>query len=32
MWNNPERLKDVVIHLGDMHAFMENFGVAGKFV
>lgn len=32
VWNNPITLKNVIIHLGDMHAFMENFSVVGKFV
>lgn len=32
VWNNPNEFKNVIIHLGDMHAFMENFAVVGKFV
>ena len=31
-WNYPERLKNVVIHLGDFHFLKENFNVIGKIV
>ena len=25
IWNNPDEFKDVIIHLGDFHAFMHFF-------
>ena len=32
IWNNSVEFAKVVIHLGDLHAFMEFFGVIGKLV
>ena len=32
IWNNPDGFKDVIIHLGDFHAFMHFFSNCGKFV
>ena len=32
IWNNPDEFKDVIIHLGDFHAFMHPFSNCGKFV
>ena len=32
VWNNPIEFKNVIIHLGDMHGFMEFFGNIGKAV
>lgn len=32
VWNNPEKFKQVVIHLGDFHGMMEFFGVIGKII
>ena len=32
IWNNKEEFKDVLIHLGDLHGFMEFFGMMGKLV
>ena len=31
IWNNPDGFKDVIIHLGDFHAFMHFFSNCGKF-
>ena len=31
-WNNPERFKNVIIHLGDFHAMQELFGIIGKII
>ena len=25
IWNNPDKFKDVIIHLGDFHAFVHFF-------
>ena len=32
IWNDPERWKRIIIHLGDFHSFMAFFGVIGKFI
>ena len=32
IWNNSDEFKDVIIHLGDFHAFMLLFSNCGKFV
>ena len=32
IWNNPDEFEDVIIHLGDFHAFMHFFSNCGKFV
>ena len=32
IWNNSVEFAKVIIHLGDLHAFMEFFGVIGKLV
>ena len=32
IWNNAEEFKKVLIHLGDLHGFMEFFGMVGKLV
>ena len=31
-WNNVEKFKNVIIHLGDFHAMQELFGIIGKIV
>ena len=30
VWNNADEFKTVLIHLGDLHGFMEFFGMIGK--
>ena len=30
--NNPDEFEDVIIHLGNFHAFMDFFSNGGKFV
>ena len=32
LWNNPEKFKTVIIHLGDLHGFMHFFGNIGKYI
>ena len=32
VWTNPERFKNVVIHLGDFHFIKENFQVSSHLV
>ena len=32
VWSNPERFKNVVIHLGDFHFIKENFQVSPHLV
>ena len=32
LWNNESEFKNVLIHLGDLHGFMEFFGMIGKMV
>ena len=32
IWNDPERWKRIIIHLGDFPSFMAFFGVIGKFI
>ena len=32
IWNNKSKFKNVLIHLGDFHGFMQFFGNIGKFV
>ena len=32
IWNNPDKFKDVIIHLGDFHAFIHFFSNCWKFV
>ena len=32
LWNNALEFSKVIIHLGDLHAFMEFFGMIGKLV
>ena len=31
-WNYPERLKNVLIHLGDFHFLKEHFNVIGRII
>ena len=31
-WNYPERFKNVLIHLGDLHFLKENFNVIGRII
>ena len=30
VWNNPMKLRDIIIHLGDFLAMIEFFGIIGK--
>ena len=32
VWNNEEKFRKVLIHLGDSHGMMEHFSVIGKIV
>lgn len=32
LWNYPAEFKNVIIHLGDLHGFMEFFGIIGKII
>ena len=32
IWNQKEHWKDIIIHLGDFHAFMAFFGCVGKYI
>ena len=32
IWNQNEHWKNIIIHLGDFHAFMAFFGCVGKYV
>ena len=32
MWNEPERLKNIIIHLNDFHCMKEIFTVMGKLI
>ena len=32
IWNNEDEFKKVLVHLGDLHGFMEFFGMIGKLV
>ena len=31
LWNNPDRFKNIVIHLGDFHTMQAFFGVIGLY-
>ena len=32
IWNQKGHWKDIIIHLGDFHAFMAFFGCVGKYI
>ena len=32
LWNNPDRFKNIVIHLGDFHTMQAFFGVIGLYI
>ena len=32
IWNNSDEFEDIIIHLGNFHAFMDFFSNGGKFV
>ena len=32
LWNNPDRFKNVILHLGDFHSMQALFGVIGSYV
>ena len=32
LWNNPDRFKHIIIHLGDFHAMQAFFGCIGSYV
>ena len=32
LWNNPDRFKNIVIHLGDFHTMQAFFGIIGLYI
>ena len=32
LWNNPDRFKHIIIHLGDFHTMQAHFGAIGSYV
>ena len=32
LWNNSDRFKNIIIHLGDFHTMQALFGVIGAYV